>query len=271
MKKAVLTLIAGVILQLSSAQIKVKTYNKPIENGYEYFADNLENCPVSIRVKFELRNLKSSNGNNQVFLLPANSKGNKLTTLKVIKKGKYGFNSNTRYNYGDHNLKVYDNDFEYILPFQNENTFKLSQGYNGEFSHQNENALDFTMPIGTNVVAARAGVVVKVVENNTRNCPKEECQKFNNLVLIYHDDGTFAEYVHLKQNSVKVKIGDTVKQNQIIGQSGNTGWSSGPHLHLVIFIQTLDGRNTLKTKFKIDDGTQPKFLIEGEKYTRNYN
>ena len=271
MIKIRLTLILFVVINVVTAQIEVKTYHKPIENGYKYFADNLENCPVSIRVNFELRNLKSSNGNNQIVLLPANSKANKLTTLKVIKRGKYGFSTKTNYNYGDHNLESFDTDFEYVLPFPNNKFYKLSQGYNGKFSHQNENALDFTMPIGTTILAARGGIVVKVVENNSRNCPKKECQKFNNLVLVYHSDGTFAEYVHLQQNQVKVNVGDTISQGQIIGKSGNTGWSTGPHLHLVIFIQTLNGRKTLKTTFKVNDGTSSVFLTEGEEYSRNYD
>lgn len=100
-----------------------------------------------------LRNLKSSNGNNQIVLLPANSKANKLTTPKVIKRGKYAFSTKVKYNYGDHNLEGYDSGFEYVLRFPNSKVHKLSQGYNGKFSHQNENALDFTMPIGTTILA----------------------------------------------------------------------------------------------------------------------
>ena len=82
-----------------------------------------------------LRNLKSSNGNNQIVLLPANSKANKLTTLKVIKRGKYAFSTKTNYTYGDHNLEGYDSGFEYVLPFPNSKVHKLSQGYNDKFSY----------------------------------------------------------------------------------------------------------------------------------------
>ncbi len=127
------------------------------------------------------------------------------------------------------------------------------------------------MPIGTTVFASRVGILIKVVENNSRNCPKKEYQKFNNLVLIYHNDGTFAEYVHLQQDEVEVNEGDLVNQGQIIGKSGNTGWSTGPHLHLVMFIQTLNGRKTLKTKFKVNDGASSVFLTEGEEYSRSYD
>jgi len=99
---------------------------------------------------------------------------------------------------------------------------------------------------------------------------KEKCKKYNNLIIIYHPDGTFAEYTHIKHNGSKVKIGDKVSKGQLIGYSGNVGWSSGPHLHLVIFNQNLDNRETLKTKFKTGDGSIIEYLVEKEEYSRNY-
>ncbi|MDT0553759.1 M23 family metallopeptidase [Urechidicola vernalis] len=144
------------------------------------------------------------------------------------------------------------------------------QGYNGSFSHQNENSLDFSMPIGTEILAIRDGVVVKVVEKNDINCSTIDCIKFNNVILVYHSDGTFAEYVHIKQNGSEVKVGEKVSQGQLIGYSGNVGYSSTPHLHVSVFKHTIKEKITLKTKFKINNGEIVDKLIERKEYSRNY-
>jgi murein DD-endopeptidase MepM/ murein hydrolase activator NlpD len=78
-------------------------------------------------------------------------------------------------NYGNHNDNEYDENYEYNLPFQISSKFKLYQGYNGTFSHTNQNALDFTMPIGTEITAIREGIVIRVTDKNNKNCEKEEC------------------------------------------------------------------------------------------------
>ena len=161
-------------------------------------------------------------------------------------------------------------DYSYSLPFQKGNSYTIHQGYNGNFSHQNENSLDFTMPIGTEILAAREGIVVKVIQNNNQNCPDKSCASYNNYILIYHNDGTFSNYVHLKQNGALVKEGDVVNQDDLIGYSGDTGWANGPHLHFMVFIQRLESRETLKTKFKINDGKTVQFLKEKTTYTKDY-
>ncbi len=55
-----------------------------------------------------------------------------------------------------------------------------------------------------------------------------------NVVRILHDDGTYAVYAHLNWNSIRVKPGDRVVTGQYIADSGNTGLSSGPHLHFAV-------------------------------------
>ncbi|MGB1309223.1 MAG: M23 family metallopeptidase [Oceanihabitans sp.] len=266
--KYILIVLSFLVFIPVYAQLNVKTHYKNIEGGYEYFADNNEVIPVSIKVSFKLKNLKSDAGNNKVYLLPANTKNIKLTTLRVIKNGKYSFNSSTKFNYGDHLLKSYTKDFAYLLPFQKGETYKLSQGYNGTISHQNKNQLDFTMPVGTKITAARAGIVFKVLDRFNKHCSTEQCAKYNNYIYVYHNDGTFAEYLHIKQNGAKVKVGDIIKQGQIIAESGNVGWSTGPHLHFSVYLQRLDGkREHLKTKFALQNG-KVEYLVEKEKYTK---
>lgn len=249
----------------------VKVYYQQTPNGFKILADNDEFCPISIKIRFSLTNLKSAEGNNFIFVVPARNVAQHVTNLSAINENRpYEFKFETLTNYGDHYLNDFEEEFEYYLPFAKNESYNLWQGYNGSFSHQNENALDFTMPVGTEIFSARDGIVVAVVQNYNRSCDKKECAKFNNYILIYHTDGTFAEYSHIKQNGSVVKKGEAVKIGQLIGYSGNVGWSSGPHLHLEIFLQKLDKRTTLKTKFLIGKGEKAMLLTEKESYKREY-
>ncbi|WP_293890157.1 M23 family metallopeptidase [Flavobacterium sp.] len=252
------------------SQIKKNLYHEKTANGYKVLADNDEFCPISMLIDFKLTNLSSSNGNHKIFVVPAKTKGFVITTLEQVKPNSGGgFTTKSKVNYGDSTI-TNPIDYNYSLPFQKGSSFSIFQGYNGSFSHQNENSLDFTMPVGTSILAARDGIVVKVVENNNQNCGVRSCAAFNNYILLYHNDGTFSQYVHLKQNGAAVEEGDVVKENDLIGYSGNIGWSNGPHLHFMVFIQRIDKPETLKTKFKINDGTESVILKEKTTYTRNY-
>ncbi len=269
--KSVFLLIFCLFSIITFSQDNFKLYYEETENGFKILADNDEYSPVSAQMDFRLENLKSSNGNNKVFVVPARTKKHTITDLDVIdrsKRVKLGYES--VYNHGNNYLKEYDTDFEYYLPFEKGTTFWLSQGYNGATSHQNENALDFKMPVGTKIYAAREGVVVQVEESFDKSCTDADCAQFNNFILIYHSDGTFAEYTHIKKNGGEVKVGDQVKKGQFIGYSGDVGWATGPHLHFIVFFQRLKDRITLKTKFLTDQGKKAIILTEKEQYTRGY-
>ncbi|MFD2551307.1 M23 family metallopeptidase [Bizionia sediminis] len=253
------------------AQLDVSSRFENIDNGFEFYADNNEAVPVSMRVNFKLKNLSSSEGNNKIFILPAATKNIKLTTLTREKKGKYTVSASTQFQYGNHYLTDYDVNYPYYLPFKEGEAYLLSQGYNGTISHHNENALDFTMPVGTPILAARGGLVYQIEDTNSKSCPSPSCEKYNNKIIIYHNDGTFAEYTHIKRKGAQVQVGDLVKKGDLIALSGNVGWSTGPHLHFVVFIQQLEGRKTLETKFKINNTTAPQLLTAKTTYKRTYN
>lgn len=258
-------------ITFTKAEIKVNIYYEPIQNGYKIYADNAELCPMSIKIDFTVQNLNIEGGNHSIYVIEALKTKQLLTTIKAVEIGKtYKFSYNSIINYGNDNLDTFDADFVYDLPFKKSDKFLLFQGYNGKFSHQNENSLDFSMPIGTEITAIRDGIVIKVVDKNNKNCSDESCKQFNNSILVYHADGTFAEYAHIQQNGAKVKIGEKILKGQAIASSGNVGWSTGPHLHLVIFQQKLNNRITLKTKFKIDSGDKVDFLNEKMIYSKNY-
>lgn len=256
--KNLLLFISILLGSICQAAPKVKVYFEQTENGYHIYADNSEFCPVSIKLDFNTTNLDVTGGNNNTYVMEALKDKLLLTTLIVSKTGKsYKFSFDYTTNYGDYKDETYDEKHKYYLPYKKSNIFSIHQGYNGSFSHQNENSLDFTMPVGTEVTAVREGIVIDVVVKNSKNCAKEECKKYNNYITIYHPDGTFAEYSHLKQNGSAVIIGQKVGKGQLIGYSGNVGWSTGPHLHLVIYKQKMSDRQTLKTKFKTGNGIKP--------------
>ncbi len=134
-------------------------------------------------------------------------------------------------------------------------TFKLIQGPRGTFSHfdgsQDEEAYDWAMPEGTKVLAAREGVVVGFRSDSDAGCADASCQYECNYVVIRHDDGTFGQYAHLKQEGVLVKLGQRVSAGDAIGLSGNTGWSSEPHLHFEVF-HAVDGKTQVTLPIEWD-------------------
>jgi murein DD-endopeptidase MepM/ murein hydrolase activator NlpD len=112
----------------------------------------------------------------------------------------------------------------------------VSQGIRGT-THQGrmEYAYDLAASIGTPVYAMRAGRVIGIQDRYPdTGGGAENVSKFNYL-LIEHDGGYRSAYLHLKQgfhSQVQIKAGDRVEVGQLIGYSGNSGWSSGPHLHI---------------------------------------
>jgi murein DD-endopeptidase MepM/ murein hydrolase activator NlpD len=123
----------------------------------------------------------------------------------------------------------------YVLPYPVGREYRLNQGAcpsNPSFSHHRTIAYDFGLSIGDPVVASRAGVVNNIIENwpdSDRDC------LHNNFLTVLHEDSTMMMYLHLKQDGVLVELGDTVAQGQFIAQSGDSGCTTGPHLHMHLF------------------------------------
>ncbi|MFC5243483.1 M23 family metallopeptidase [Streptomyces atrovirens] len=108
-------------------------------------------------------------------------------------------------------------------------SYKLSASFaqNGGMWAHKHSGQDYAVPTGTTVMAAHGGTVVKAGPNGAGDGPA-----YGNAVVIKHGNGTYSQYAHLSQ--VNVKAGQIVKTGQKIALSGNTGNSSGPHLHFEI-------------------------------------
>ena len=141
----------------------------------------------------------------------------------------------------------------YSLPIDENSRWELGQEFNGEYSHhdeQNRYAVDFIVPIGTPVLAARAGVVMETIANyDTGGQNAKIYADRANFIRILHDDGSMALYAHLKESGILVSIGQRVGLGEPIGYSGNTGFSSGPHLHFALQINT--GMRLVSIPFKM--------------------
>ncbi|MFZ6741973.1 M23 family metallopeptidase [Undibacterium sp. JH2W] len=130
----------------------------------------------------------------------------------------------------------HDANISYQIPFIADQGFQILQAADGpQFTHltvATRYAVDINMPMGTAVVAARAGHVVEVVSQFADNGKAEpEYIDMANYVRILHDDGSWADYFHLLQNSSQVQPGMRVQAGQVLALSGNSGYSATPHLH----------------------------------------
>lgn len=159
---------------------------------------------------------------------------------------------------------------EYVLPFPPGRSYEINQGYcppNPAWGHHRWFAYDFRMPVGDTVVASRAGQVLFVEErwpDGTRICGQE------NYVYVGHPDGTVMQYVHLTTGGAFVVPGARVEAGQPLGLSGDSGCSSGPHLHVALFRDGTDfgRRATLPLNYRNADGplNERGGLVQGARY-----
>jgi murein DD-endopeptidase MepM/ murein hydrolase activator NlpD len=125
----------------------------------------------------------------------------------------------------------------YRVPFGVGSTYLVSQAYPSRVTHttpDSQYAVDIALPDGTPVYSAREGTVINARHDSFRGATAPVMIDQANIIEILHDDGTIAVYGHLHWDSIRVRIGEHVVRGQYIANSGNTGFTSGPHLHFAV-------------------------------------
>ena len=238
-------------LTFSQTNPDIRVYHEKRVGKLVILADNYGASPQSVKLQLSYDGFKVDGKLPKYHLIPPHEKQVVLVEMKIIPSAPQSYSYKYTPFFGDVTNAKHDDSFQYILPFRSDKAMKLTQGYNGKFSHKRKYALDFTMPEGTEIVAARAGKIVKIKKDSNKGCANKKCADDANYIIVLHDDGSYAEYMHLKQNGVVVNLDDQVEQGQLIGYSGNTGFTSGPHLHFQVNVPTNKGPWSLQTSFSI--------------------
>jgi len=241
-KRSVSKKRVGVKADLKKGYISILAWN-----------DNIYN--ITMTLKIEYKNLKPNITLPKAFVLKPKKESELFRLYFTGKKRSYKFAY--RYIMGAYDA-VHNDNYTYKLPYESGTSQVVTQGYNGKSTHKGKRkySIDFGLKKGTKVLASRGGVVVKIKEDSDKAGFSEEFAKYGNFVTIEHDDSTLGTYYHLQKNGAMVNVGDKVKAGSFIGYSGNTGYSSGPHLHFSVFMVDDDciSTKTIPVKFITSEG-----------------
>ena len=246
---------------------KKRVYLKTKQIGRKIYISIVNNniYDVTIGLNASYKNIVESKNRPKIVVVRAKSTLN-YTTL-ILGKGKIYYQYKYSWIIGSKDA-VHDDTYVYRLPFARGSVHYVSQGFNGAHTHKGRSryAIDFVMKKGTKVYAARGGIVVKIKSDSNSHGYAKKFAKDGNYVTILHNDGTFASYYHLEKNGVVVEVGDKVYRGDKIAYSGNTGYTSGPHLHFEVF-RTVSATATqsLAIKFLSARGIVVKPIV-GAKY-----
>jgi murein DD-endopeptidase MepM/ murein hydrolase activator NlpD len=221
------------------SQPLVRTREEGVDADRTLVFVNTSGGPVTVELSLEeARNVRTDPPLPARVVLPARSDTRAVRLVADHPEAGYAYRFRYRYMPGDWRAQP-DEAGVYQLPFDSTaHMFRISQAFGGKGSHtdaQNFYAVDITMPEGTPVLAAREGTVM-TVENDYFGAGLDLAkfaERANN-VRIVHADGSMAVYAHLALESVRVQVGDRVRAGQVIALSGDTGYTTGPHLHFCV-------------------------------------
>ncbi|MBU0885270.1 MAG: peptidoglycan DD-metalloendopeptidase family protein [Gammaproteobacteria bacterium] len=240
---------------------EVKLETKKHEAGETLLVRNDLFAPVQIELRLQATDNITGIADEPIsWVLPPRSKIRLVTLAPRDASKPMRYTPKLRYAMGD--PRVLPTQQDYPLPWRG-GPFRLTQGANGKYSHftpKGRYAMDIAMPEGTPIVAARGGMVVKTEnrQSGRGNNPS------GNYVRILHDDGTMGVYLHLMQGSVVVREGSRVNVGSLLARSGNTGNSTGPHLHFVVQRNVGLALESIPFDFVKPVNSLPNFAVGGE-------
>lgn len=221
-------------------------------SNIDIYLRNNKDFPITSTIRIKTQNLKSNDSFEQTRILKRAGHIKVMSLSRIDSRKSYRIDETFNWTPGNMDA-VHDDNFQYAMPYAKDSHFRVVQGYGGGYSHRGASkyALDFAMPVGTPIHAARGGKIIDLTEHNTRGGASRRYARYANFVTVLHDDGTTGEYYHLKRDGVTVSLGDNVELGDHIGYSGNTGFSSMPHLHFAVYRAKPRGKyESLPIQFK---------------------
>ena len=249
--------------EVREAQVRVEA----TDDRVRFLLDSPKAYPVTVTLRVKASNLQGSQRLPYVRSVQA-AKDEFLFELQRSDAARpYDYSYKLRWQCGDKRA-VHDSTQVYRLPYADGDAHELIQGPGGSYSHQDASyhAYDFEMPEGTEVLAARAGVVCATKADSNIGGPDHRYDSDANYVAVVHGDGTVGWYLHLRKEGASVYPGDVVAAGQRLGYSGNTGYSARPHLHFQVH-RPLNGDTyrSLQIRIATDRGVF-EAMETGERY-----
>jgi murein DD-endopeptidase MepM/ murein hydrolase activator NlpD len=219
-------------------------------------ADNRREAPVSVHIDMTREdNVVSDHTFPLETVVPPNTRQCVAKISRLYKDRDQNFQYSNAWMPGDYTA-LHNSKGGYRLPWQTGESYPVTQAYGGPITTHTDRssrfAVDFGLPEGTPVLAARTGVVVNLEDFFTVGGLDRSLMEKANFVDILHDDGTIATYSHLSEHGVSVHLGQMVLAGEKLGISGSTGYSSGPHLHFVVWRPEYDGKGFMQVSIPVE-------------------
>ena len=217
---------------------EVRLFQRTGDAGIALIAQNTYYAPIQLAYRLsQMQNVSSSTPRDGFRTLPARSETELLAVGKAVQDEELKFDYEFQFLPGEPGAE-HRPEQPYRLPFALSSTVAVSQAFPDVMTHGDpgsQYAIDFVMPVGTHVFAAREGVVIEVASDFFEHGTdlKTDGPRAN-VVRVLHDDGTMSLYGHLNWNTIRVVPGQHVARGEYLADSGNTGFTTGPHLHFVV-------------------------------------